>query len=892
MDGDACVCYDHFTTDDEGLCTVCETGYTLKDDACVKGSNSGNNGSNGEGNNGGSDSCNTTIIYKNSNYSGKSVYLIGDFNGWNKEDANYKFTESNGAFSLTIDGKKDSAFAQGHSTNFKVYIGGGLSDDEAYRSVPAACTGENGNCSLNVSCGQTMTLDENSGSGGVSGGGDNGGGNGGNNNGECITTFKYYNAYTNTGSGGVQDFKVHLVGEFNEWEKNDSNYTMNSDGNGCHTIQVKFSQGSTYKYKFHVEGWENQETGQDDGWQPDPFNTNYDEMLNSTAYIASCGQTFGGCQGDTPCTTCNGGGNSGGGNSTVAPTDANAQLQGIEVDGLNIKITFKGDVESVSGGVNPQKNGNTVTDTVPKNSKYTYFVKAGGADVYVPVWVESEKFDWHDAILYFAFTDRFMNGNTSNDKQSQGIWENSKAAQWYGGDFAGLKKKVDDGYFDRLGVNTLWISSVTKNTEGVSEGTNGDTHNYTAYHSYWPVSAFRTDYNEGDFNGLPAIEDHFGTIEELRALVDTCHEHGIRVLVDFAANHVFKDSPMVQKHGDWFNDLNNPQLCDNNNNWDNYSEKCWFSQDLPDINYENGDARKTMVDHAIWLIKNTNVDGFRVDAVKHMNIQFIKDLRYAVDQLFTNTGIMFYMVGETFTGDMNLLNKYIGNDLLHAQFDFPLYYKIGNVLRGHGLYDAIYNGQSGYKAGFNSDLMGTFMGNHDVARAISVAAGQNENKWGNNDTPSDWTPYRRMMAAWMILLTQPGVPLIYYGDEYGMPGSNDPDNRRMMQFDGLNEQQNATLGLVQSVANIRRAHKALSRGERTMMGVPLGTSDNSTVCYKMSYNGEEIIVGIGMEASGAQIGSCKLDRSYNLVSLFDSSKTTSGDTLDLSGENFQIWLVQ
>ncbi|MBR4984527.1 MAG: hypothetical protein IKY83_02145 [Proteobacteria bacterium] len=681
---------------------------------------------------------------------------------------------------------------------------------------------------------------------------------------DCITTFKYYNEYTNLGSGGNADFKVHLVGDFNAWEKNDPNYTMTSNGSGCHTFLAKFEKGSKVAYKYHIEGWENQETGEDDGWKADPENASYDDSGNSVATIASCGLTFGSCPGFAP---------------------VNTLLKSVSVSGKTITITLADglSVTGVTGGSgNALVNGTTITDTVSDNNKYTYAVTTNEGDVYVPVWVEDETFDWHDALLYFAFTDRFMNADPNNDKKS-GTWDNSSATDWYGGDFKGLQQKVDAGYFDDLGVNTLWISSVTKNTEKTSEGTNGDTHNYSAYHSYWPVSAFMTDYNKGEFGGLPAIEDHFGTIDDLRSLVDACHKKGIRVLVDFAANHVFIDSPMVSKHPDWFNDLNNKQLCDNNNNWDNYSEKCWFSQDLPDINYENAEARKTMVDHAVWLIKQTNIDGFRVDAVKHMNIQFIKDLRAAIDGLFANTGITFYMVGETFTYDVGLLNQYIGPNLLHAQFDFPLYGMIGNVLRGNGLYDLAAN----YNAQFNSDLMGIFMGNHDVARAISVANGDNENKWGSNPTPNYWDPYDRMMAAWTILLTRPGVPLIYYGDEYGMPGSNDPDNRRMMQFEGLNEQQSGMLGYVQTLGKMRKAHKALSRGSIETIDLK-----NNAWCYKREYNGEKILVGIGMKTnSDGGPGSCDLHGSYNLKSLFDGNEISTG-SLDLSGNKFQIYQIK
>ncbi len=856
LNGDVCECLENYTTDESGRCTKCASGFTEKDNTCVQGSNPPGPVD---------DSCNTTIIYKNSNYKGKPVYLIGEFNNWQKEDSKYKFTENNGTFTLVIDGKVNTAFAKGQSAKFKVYVGGGLSDSEAYRSVAAVCTdGDDHNCLLNVSCGQTFSMNEDTGTGNIHT----------EPTGDCLTTFRFYNAYTDVASGGVQAFKVHLVGDFNNWEKNDPNYTMTSDGNGCHTIQVKFDKDSTTKYKFHIEGWDQNPEQRDDGWQPDPYNTNYDNDNNSTAYIGSCGLTFGGCPGSS----------SGGTQiSNTMPTSANSELEGIDVNGMNITIRFKDTpTEIVDGGVNPRIEGKTVVDQVTEKTKYTYRVKVGDGEAYVPVWVEDQKWDWHNALLYFAFTDRFVNGKQENDRKSN-TWKHCPASDWYGGDFVGMKQKVEEGYFDKLGVNTLWISSVTKNTDATSEGTNGDDHNYAAYHSYWPVSAFRTDENAADFNGLPAIEDHFGTLEELQDLVDTCHRHGIRVLVDFAANHVFKDSPIIEKHRDWFNDLDNKQLCDNNNNWDNYSEKCWFSQDLPDINYENPNARKAMVDHAIWLIKKTNIDGFRVDAVKHMNIQFIRDLRAAVDKLYANTDNMFYMVGETFTSDQNLLNNYIGDDLLHAQFDFPLYYSIGNVLRGNGLWDLAKN----YNAWFKSDLMGTFMGNHDVARALSVAAGHNESKWGNNETPNPdwWQPYFRVKTAWTYLLTRPGVPLIYYGDEAGMPGANDPDNRRMMIFgDSLNREQKSMLEFVQKLGQIRKEHPATRFGTRTDLHV-----DNENWCYLMEKDNDRILVAIATEKGSG----CDLHGTYRLQNLLEPTQPEFDATgIDMNTNRLNVFLVK
>ncbi|MBO4351282.1 MAG: hypothetical protein J6A01_10100, partial [Proteobacteria bacterium] len=721
---------------------------------------------------------------------------------------------------------------------------------------------------------------------------------------ECLTTFVFHNKWTSRGSGGEQDWPVYLIGDFRvdgdgNWNLRDSNLQMVSDGNGTHTLVVSWAKGETHQYKFFVDDWGADGYKADDSKCVGEYCNN--EMTVTCGSVICYKDRSNGadiddpfdCNSVQPGTTptnsgSNPGGNNPGGNnpggnnpgqssSGAASASIVEGLSSVSVSGKTITIKLKDGMTAKSvkgGGGNAQANGNTVTETVSENNKYTYFIDTDQGEVYVPVWVEDKKFEWKDAFLYFAFTDRFVNGNRGNDKKS-GTWDNSSATDWYGGDFEGMRQVVEKGYFDNLGVNTLWISSVTKNTEATSAGTNGDTHNYSAYHSYWPVSAFMTDYNQSEFNGLPAIEDHFGTMDELKALVDACHKRGIRVLVDFAANQVFKDSPVYAKHKDWFNDVNKPVICDDNDGWgwNNYSEKCWFSADLPDIDYGNAEARKTMVDHAIWLIKQTNIDGFRVDAVKHMNIQFIKDLRASTDKLFANSNNMFYMVGETFDGDINKLNVYIGNDLLHGQFDFQLYFAIrDNVLQGSNL-GAVQNAYNEAKR-YNSDLMGTFMGNHDVARALSIAAGQDQNKWGANGEVTDWGPYLKVKTAWTILLTNPGVPLVYYGDEYGQEGSNDPDNRRMMKFEGLNGEQSGTLGYVQQLGKLRAEHSALRRGQREDLSV-----DGNVWCYKVSDGSEALIVAIGLNN-----GSCDLKGNYKLKNAlnpdegeFETSRIEIGD---------------
>ncbi len=900
--------YGHF----DGTTCVCDAGYykTTEEGSCINKQDTSKD-PNDPNSNPTAEKCYATIYYTNPGTSASSggtkdwdVYLIGDFNNWKKADASFKMNAlGDGTHAIKL------AVTKNQSIEYKFYVDGWA--DASYQTTEA--DGKSNIKTTFASCDMSIG-DANGkkyeGDSTASIASENTPVQPGPATEKCQTTFKFSNEWLDkNGDGSAANWQVYLVGSFNvdsnnEWVKTDPKYLMQGDGNGKRTITVELPQNSCYEYKYYIDGWGG------DSWHTDGANN-----ANGVANITSCGKTYG--NGVTDSGSCS---NSSGNNNNPSTPVASASNCWLEsepsVSGKTISFEIQckdgsSSISNVSGGISPQINGMKVTDTVPENSKYSYTVTVDDSEVFVPVWVEDNKFDWKDAVLYFAFTDRFMDGDSSNnnpatDASDQG----SSSARWKGGDFKGLQTKVDEGYFTNLGVNTLWISSVSMNAQGISWGTNGDTHSYSAYHSYWPVSSFMTDTNMSEFtsnssNGvqIQAIEPHFGTMDDLKNLVDACHKKGIRVLIDFAANQVHKDSPVYINHRNWFNDVDNPVICDDNNGWgwNNYSEKCWFSADLPDIDYGNAEARKAMIDHVEWLVKKTNVDGFRVDAVKHMNVQFIKDMRAKTDQLYSNSGSMFYMVGETFDGNRGNLNNFIGDDMLHAQFDFALYYALqGNVIAckdENGSKNCEYADFGSVKAAleeskntYKSDLMGTFMGNHDVARALSVAANQYQDKWGSNEEVNEsswgvdnwWIPYFKVKAAWTILLTNPGVPLIYYGDEYGQEGSNDPDNRRMMKFDNFNAQQSEMLSFVQKLGKIRSEHKAITRGWREDLD-----TQAKHWCYKVTNGNESIIVALA--ASNGNGEKCNLNGNYKLQNLlnpeapeFETGEITFGDDNKLS----------
>lgn len=458
-------------------------------------------------------------------------------------------------------------------------------------------------------------------------------------------------------------------------------------------------------------------------------------------------------------------------------------------------------------------------------------------------------FNWQDSVIYFVFVDRFNNGDAGNDA-AIGV---EGPTEWQGGDWAGVKEKVEAGYFNELGVNTLWLTVPMDNTSDKGIGTDG--HFHSAYHGYWPTN-------------LDVTEEHFGTLQELKDLVTAAHDHDLKVILDYAMNHVHASSPVYAEHADWFwpNDNGNGGdcVCGMGCSWDDtvLNKRCWFTDYLPDFNFENAAARQYSVDNAIKWIQDTNIDGFRLDAVKHIADAWLFDMRARVQsEIEPVTQEHFYMVGETFTGQKDTIKYYVRPDMLDGQFDFPLRMQLAaSVL--------LRKGSMGDLAGFLDDndgfygdgVMSTFIGNHDIPRAIHLAedvplwddqwTDGKDRAWMNTPALSDgMSPFERLGLSFTILFTTRGAPLVYYGDEIGLPGAGDPDNRRFMQWDGYSAGQSWLLQHIKDLGALRAEHSALRRGNRKTL-----SSGMHTLAYEMKDANETVYVAINRGDSAADVG--------------------------------------
>ena len=528
-------------------------------------------------------------------------------------------------------------------------------------------------------------------------------------------------------------------------------------------------------------------------------------------------------------------------------------------------------------------------------------VSVGGEMALLKIYIQ-ESTDWRDVALYFVMTDRFINGNPGNDAPLGGM---SPLNDYMGGDFAGVTQQIQAGYFDDLGVNALWLSWPLDNTDSARMGgyqtfndcnlSGSNSTLFAGYHGYWPSSG-------------TTIEPRFGTKAELDALIDAAHAHGIRVLLDFTANHVAIDHPYYSAHPEWFNQP--PTLCRDGHWDDGLREECWFDSFLPDWNYQNATARRTVLNDVVELVKSTGADGLRVDALKHMEDAFITELRARTRQELELTGIDFYLVGETFTGDTGLIARYVNNAMMHGQFDFPSNMAIGQGLALdqiglQSMHATVRGAKASYGAG--AGLMSTFAGNHDIARFVSKAAGDLPCGWwsqgpdqsraysGPPGQPSGEDPYLRLGLAMTYAFTTPGIPLVYYGDEVGLAGAGDPDNRRMLPAPGaLSAHQRALLARIQKLGQVRAAQAVLRTGGWT----DALWADDTILVFARTLGAQKAIVAINRgnaRTISVQVGSVGLTDGQALQSQLGAPPagvTVSGGSLSLSlgRMSAEIWV--
>lgn len=472
--------------------------------------------------------------------------------------------------------------------------------------------------------------------------------------------------------------------------------------------------------------------------------------------------------------------------------------------------------------------GNDISITIPGGAKsikrslirvWAYNDEGVSNDVMVPLHEGSvlssvsqmDRNDYEGMIMYFLMVDRFNNGNPSNDKPLN-IPEVHPKADYFGGDLSGVTQKIADGYFEDLGVNTVWLSPITQNPEGAFGKYPEPETSFSAYHGYWPISNLRVDYR-------------FGSEKEFKSLIDQAHNADMNVLLDYVANHVHEQHPIYQENPDWATNLYLPDGSLNTERWDDHRLTTWFDTFMPTLDLSRMETVDPMTDSAMFWLIEYGIDGFRHDATKHIPEIFWRTLTKKVkEQVVSKTGQPVFQIGETY-GSHELIKSYISTGMLDAQFDFNMYDRSVSAFAGAGSLNDLANSlRESIKYYGDHNLMGYITGNQDRPRFISYADGSLEfgedtkyAGWNREISLQDSLAYQKLSSLTAYMMSIPGIPCIYYGDEYGSPGGNDPDNRRQMQFDDLDKYQLATRDRAKKMIGIRKNNLALIYGDTEIL---------------------------------------------------------------------------
>jgi len=382
---------------------------------------------------------------------------------------------------------------------------------------------------------------------------------------------------------------------------------------------------------------------------------------------------------------------------------------------------------------------------------------------------------WDEAILYFVILDRFADGDRGNDRD---VRPGGKGT-FHGGDLVGLTAQLDD--IADLGATALWITPVVRNIPGFVTGAGFPD---WAYHGYWADDFTRTD-------------PRFGSEDELRALVDAAHERGMAVLLDVVYNHAGYGSHYLTDPATrgWLRS-EDAGTC-------GHDDLTTCVAGLPDFRTELPQVADFLMDAHLARAARTGLDGFRLDTVKHVSHEFWRRHR---ERVRAELGDDFFLLGEVWGGDAEVLDPWFAGDELDAGFDFSFSGSVLAFLQGRGrtvAFERYLESRQDVRTGY---LLAHFLSSHDIPTALSLLDGDLE----------------RFRLAAVLQLTVRGIPVVYYGEEVGRYGGPWPENRSDMPWGERNvlpgkglPRDEALRADYRRLIAVRRAHPALWRGDHT-----------------------------------------------------------------------------
>jgi len=371
-----------------------------------------------------------------------------------------------------------------------------------------------------------------------------------------------------------------------------------------------------------------------------------------------------------------------------------------------------------------------------------------------------------DDVIYLIMPDRFADGDYSNDDPpiSRGLHDRRKPRYYHGGDLQGILNHL--AYLKDLGVTALWLNPIYENVNHLNDREKYDGQPITDYHGYGAVDFY-------------AVDEHFGDLATFQKLVDAAHALGMKVIQDQVANHTGPYHPWVTDSPTptWFNGTAQKHLANTWQIWtliDPHAAPAltrstlegWFIDLLPDLNQNDSEVARYLIQNTLWWIAASGIDGIRQDTLPYVPRTFWRDWSAAIKREYPG----FRVVGEVFDEDPAVTSFFQGgkprfdgvDSGIDTVFDFPLYGAIRRVFARKTPAEDLAKAVAHDSLYPDPNLLVTFLGLHDVARFMNEPGATAE----------------ELNLAFTFLMTARGIPMVYYGDEIAMRGGNDPDNRR------------------------------------------------------------------------------------------------------------------
>lgn len=434
----------------------------------------------------------------------------------------------------------------------------------------------------------------------------------------------------------------------------------------------------------------------------------------------------------------------------------------------------------------------------------------------------SSNFDWDEAVIYMTCTDRFYDGNSSNNKSynTTDVFDKNGSLSYHGGDFAGLEQKLD--YLEDLGVNTIWITPIVENSDAK---TGDDGIPTTGYHGYWA----------SDFTKL---NPHLGTEAEFKSLINAVHARGMKLMVDVVLNHAGYGTE------DHFNSIlkdadgNTIKMLRDDSNTVTGDDVYDALSDLPDFVTENEDVMNQLVKWQTDWVKKYDIDYYRVDTVKHVNSETWAAFKNAL----TEADAEFKMIGEYSGAGYGNTAGELGTGRMDSLLDFDyndqaVNFVSGNVEGAESFLESRNNSIN------NTATLGAFLSSHDEDSLVD--------KLTKEKGMTEEQALNAAKVAAALQLTSKGQTVIYYGEELGQHGLNNypiQSNRYDFDWAALESQKTDASSMYnhyKKLLSIRNDYSALlSKGTRKNIAT---SNDEGYSVFERAYDGNALTVALNVK---------------------------------------------